>query len=418
MVDDNYLVDLARKAQAASRIMAMAVTGQKNRALIAMADAIDEQAQSILSANDEDMAEAKKTQLSDALKDRLELNASRIHSMTAGLRHIAELPDPVGQISNLSRQASGIEVGKMRVPLGVIGIVYESRPGVTADAAGLCVKAGNAVILRGGSEAKYSNRAIARCLAAGLKKAGLPETGVCLIEVTDRGLVSRMAGMDQYIDLLVPRGGKGLIKEIMKHARVPVLKHLDGVCHVYVAADADMDMAVQIVFNAKTQRYGTCNTMESLLIDRDIAAPLLSRLGPELDKAGVEVRGCAVTCQRLSNAKPATDEDYATEYLGPFLSVRVVDGLEQAMDHIDRFGSRHTDAIVTSRWDKALRFLREVDSSSVIVNASTRFADGFEYGLGAEIGISTDKFHARGPVGLEGLTTQKFVVFGSGQIRV
>ncbi len=337
--------------------------------------------------------------------------------MIEGLQQIAALPDPVGEIADLKFRPSGIQVGRMRVPLGVIGIIYESRPNVTADAAALCLKSGNATLLRGGSEAFHSNQAIARCIHRGLAQAGLPETGVQVIATTDRAAVGALISMPEFVDVIIPRGGRGLIERISREARVPVIKHLDGICHVYIDDQADPEKAFAIALNAKTQRYGTCNTMETLLIAEGIAEALLPRLGAAFQEKGVELRGCPKTQALLPDALPASEEDWDTEYLAPILSIRVVPGLQAAMDHIAQHGSQHTDAIVTENYSRARRFLREVDSSSVMVNASTRFADGFEYGLGAEIGISTDKFHARGPVGLEGLTSVKFVVLGNGEIR-
>jgi glutamate-5-semialdehyde dehydrogenase len=337
--------------------------------------------------------------------------------MAEGLRQVAALADPIGEISELRYRPSGIRVGRMRVPLGVVGIIYESRPNVTADAAALCLKSGNASILRGGSEAIHSNRAIAGLIRRGLAGAGLPEDAVQVIDTTDRAAVGEMLSMPEFIDVIVPRGGKGLIERISREARMPVIKHLDGICHVYIDDRADIDKAVAVAFNAKTQRYGTCNTMECLLVAADVARPVLDRLGPLYREAGVEIRGCPRTRELLPEAKAATEEDYRTEYLAPILSLRIVAGLDEAIDHIERYGSHHTDSIVTGDLGRAQRFLREVDSSSVMVNASTRFADGFEYGLGAEVGISTDKFHARGPVGLEGLTSLKYIVIGDGHIR-
>ncbi|MBI5782685.1 MAG: glutamate-5-semialdehyde dehydrogenase, partial [Gammaproteobacteria bacterium] len=359
-----------------------------------------------------------KTQgLDSAMLDRLELNGSRIKAMAEGLRQIAALADPVGEITDLNYRPSGIQVGRMRVPLGVIGIIYESRPNVTADAAGLCLKSGNASILRGGSEAIHSNRAIAACIQTGLRQAGLPEDAVQVVETTDRAAVGELIRMKECVDVIVPRGGKSLIERISAEATIPVIKHLHGVCHVYIDDKADLDKAVKVAFNAKTQRYGTCNTMETLLVARAVAGRVLPVLGGMYQDKGVELRGCDATRKILSGIKAATEEDWHTEYLAPILSIRVVDNVDEAMDHIARYGSAHTDSIVTEDITRARRFLREVDSSSVMVNASTRFADGFEYGLGAEIGISTDKLHARGPVGLEGLTSVKFIVLGDGHVR-
>ncbi len=411
-----YMHEVGRRARAAARILARAVTGDKNAALHAMAGAIEARQAELLEANAADLAAGREAGLDAALLDRLELNPARIAAMAEGLRQIAALPDPVGAVTDLNYRPSGIQVGRMRVPLGVVGIIYESRPNVTADAAGLCLKSGNAAILRGGSEAARSNQAIAACIRAGLREAGLPETAVQVIETTDRAAVGELISMPEYVDVIVPRGGKGLIERISNEARVPVIKHLHGICHVYIDGAADLDKAIRVAYNAKTQRYGTCNTMETLLVDAAIAGQVLPPLARRYREAGVELRGCERT-RALIEALPATDEDWDTEYLAPVLSIRVVDGLEAAMDHIYRHGSGHTDAIVTEDLGRARRFLAEVDSSSVMVNASTRFADGFEYGLGAEIGISTDKIHARGPVGLEGLTSQKFIVIGDGHVR-
>ena len=408
---------IGRAARAASRAVAVASTAAKNAALHAMAAEIRASRDELLAANLQDVDQARADGLEPAMLDRLTLSAKGVEAMAQGLEQVAALPDPVGEISDLKLRPSGIQVGRMRVPLGVVGIIYEARPNVTADAAALCLKSGNAAILRGGREALASNQAIAACVREGLISAGLPESAVQVLETTDRAAVGHLVAMPQYVDVIVPRGGRGLIERISQEARVPVIKHLDGICHVYIDADADLDKAIRIADNAKTQRLGTCNTMETLLVDRAIAAsvlPPLSRI--YLDK-GIELRGCERSIELVPQMKPATEQDWATEYLGPVLSVKVVDGLDAAIDHIARYGSQHTDAIVTENYSRALRFLREVDSSSVMVNASTRFADGFEYGLGAEIGISTDKFHARGPVGLEGLTSQKWIVLGNGEIR-
>ena len=412
-----YMLGIGREARAASRLMARADTKSKNRALTAMAHAIRREAKSLLAANSKDMESARANKLDDALLDRLTLSAKDIDSMAEGLLQIVQLPDPVGEISGLSYRPSGIRVGKMRVPLGVVGIIYEARPNVTADAAGLCLKAGNAAILRGGSEAMHSNQAIAALVREGLKTAGLPETAVQVIETTDRAAVGELVTMKDYVDVLVPRGGKSLIERISSEARIPVIKHLHGVCHVYIDDQADMEKAVRIADNAKTQRYGTCNTMETLLVAETIAPKVLPKLCKIYLDKGVELRGDQASRLLVPQMKAATEEDWHTEYLAPILSVRIVKNLDQAIEHIGTYGSQHTDAIVTENYGRAMRFLSEVDSSSVMVNASTRFADGFEYGLGAEIGISTDKIHARGPVGLEGLTSQKFIVFGDGQIR-
>ena len=412
-----YMQGVGREARAASRLMARADTKSKNKALTAMAQAIRREAKSLLAANSKDMESARANKLDDALLDRLTLTARDIDSMAEGLLQIVQLPDPVGEISGLSYRPSGIQVGKMRVPLGVVGIIYEARPNVTADAAGLCLKAGNAAILRGGSEAMYSNQAIAALVREGLRTAGLPETSVQVIETTDRAAVGELVTMKDYVDVIVPRGGKSLIERISSEARIPVIKHLHGVCHVYIDDKADLDKAVRIADNAKTQRYGTCNTMETLLVAETIAPKVLPKLCKIYLEKGVELRGDQASRVLVPQMEAATEEDWYTEYLAPILSVRVVKNLDQAIEHIATYGSQHTDAIVTEDYGHAMRFLREVDSSSVMVNASTRFADGFEYGLGAEIGISTDKFHARGPVGLEGLTSQKFIVLGDGQIR-
>ncbi len=412
-----YMQTLGRQARDAATAMARADTAAKNKALLAIADAIDAAASLLQAENAQDLAAGKANGLDAALLDRLELNASRIAAMSEGLRQIAGLPDPVGEISHMAYRPSGIQVGKMRVPLGVIGIIYESRPNVTADAAGLCLKSGNATILRGGSEAIHSNRAIAACIAEGLVAAGLPAEAVQVVDTTDRAAVGELITAKDYVDVIIPRGGKGLIERISNEARVPVIKHLDGICHVYIDDEADQDKAIAIAFNAKTHRYGVCNAMETLLVNNAVAGEVLPKLAAMYLDKGVELRGCERSRDIVADMKAATEEDWDTEYLAPILSVRVVDDLDQAMQHINRHGSHHTDAIVTENYSKSQRFLREVDSSSVMVNASTRFADGFEYGLGAEIGISTDKLHARGPVGLEGLTTQKYIVLGEGQIR-
>jgi glutamate-5-semialdehyde dehydrogenase len=397
---------------------ARADTKEKNDALAAMAAAIRRERAKLLDANAADVAAAKAAGQDAAFVDRLTLTPKSIEAMAEGLEQIAALPDPVGEISDLKYRPTGIQVGMMRVPLGVVGIIYESRPNVTADAAGLCLKAGNATILRGGSEAIRSNQAIAACVREGLAAAGLPETAVQVIATTDRAAVGHLIADERHVDVIVPRGGKSLIERIAKDARVPVIKHLDGVCHVFVDASADVDMAVRIADNAKTQRYAPCNTMETLLVHADIAASVLPPLADIYAKKGVELRGCARSRVLVPAMKAATEDDWYTEYLAPILAVRVVDSLDDAIAHIAMYGSQHTDSIVTTDHANAMRFLREVDSSSVMVNASTRFADGFEYGLGAEIGISTNKLHARGPVGLEGLTSRKWIVLGTGQIRV
>jgi glutamate-5-semialdehyde dehydrogenase len=412
-----YMQAAGQRARAAGRVMSRADTGRKNNALLAIAAAIEAAAGRILEENEKDLAAGRQQGLDAALLDRLELNAARIAAMAEGLREVAALPDPVGSISGLDYRPSGIQVGRMRVPLGVIGIIYESRPNVTADAAALCLKSGNAAILRGGSEAIHSNQAIAACIHEGLADAGLPRDAVQVIETTDRAAVGELVRMEKYVDVIVPRGGKGLIERISRESRVPVIKHLHGVCHTYIDDRADLDKAVRVAVNAKTQRYGTCNTMETLLVAEGIAAQVLPRLAQEYMAAGVELRGCEATRQILPGITPATEADWEAEYLAPILAVRVVGDLDAAMDHIARYGSNHTDVIITESLSRARRFLREVDSSSVMVNASSRFADGFEYGLGAEIGISTDKLHARGPVGLEGLTTLKFIVLGDGHVR-
>jgi len=413
----SYMVTVGKQARAASRLVAKADTATKNRALTLTAEAIERDVARLLTANALDLDAARAKKLDAPLIDRLTLTKKSIADMADGLRQIAQLPDPIGEISELKQQPSGIKVGRMRVPLGVIAIIYESRPNVTADAAGLCLKAGNACILRGGSEALHSNQAIAECVHAGLKAAGLPETAVQVIETTDRAAVGELLRMNEYVDIVVPRGGKSLIERVMQESRIPMIKHLDGVCHVYIDDQADIEKAISIADNAKTQRLGTCNTMETLLVARGIADRVLPRLAKIYQDKGIELRGDESTRKLVPGIKGATEEDWYTEYLAPILAVRVVDDLEQAMEHIARYGSQHTDAIVTEDEQRANRFLREVDSSSVIVNASTRFADGYEYGLGAEIGISTDKLHARGPVGLEGLTSRKWVVYGEGQIR-
>ncbi len=419
-----YMQALGRQAREASRAVARADTNQKNRALRAMAAAIRRDAATLLAANARDMERARAAGYDGALLDRLQLTDETIAGMAEGLEQIAALADPVGEISDLRYRPSGIQVGKMRVPLGVVGIIYEARPNVTADAAGLCLKSGNAAILRGGSEALDSNQAVAACVREGLEAAGLPAAAVQVVETIDRAAVGELITMKDYVDVIVPRGGKGLIERIANEARVPVIKHLDGNCHVYVDDRADPAKALKIVENAKTQRYGTCNTTESLLVARGAAAGVLPDIGRLLAGKGVEMRGCPEALAILRDAgvaadmvKPAAESDWTEEYLGPFIAVKVIEGLDAAIAHINTHGSRHTDAIVTEDYGRARRFLREVDSASVMVNASTRFADGFEYGLGAEIGISTDKIHARGPVGLEGLTSQKWVVLGDGHVR-
>jgi glutamate-5-semialdehyde dehydrogenase len=412
-----YMRELGRAARAAARVLARAGTEVKNRALAAMATEIRARAGELIEANRADVEQAAKDGLDAAFIDRLALTPDTIEQMAASLEQVAALPDPVGTISELRRRPSGIEVGRMRVPLGVIGIIYESRPNVTADAAGLCLKAGNACILRGGSEALHSNQAIAACVRAGLKAAGLPEAAVQVVATADRAAVGELISMPEYVDIIVPRGGKELIARLARESRIPMIKHLDGVCHVYVDDRADPEMALRIADNAKTQRYATCNTMETLLVAEAIAPKVLPRIAAIYRAKGVEMRADAAARALIAEAKPASEADFRTEWLAPVVSIRVVKGLDEAIEHIASYGSQHTDAIVTEDRARADRFLREVDSSSVMVNASTRFADGYEYGLGAEIGISTDKLHARGPVGLEGLTTQKFVVLGHGEVR-
>ncbi len=413
-----YMTELGAQARAASREIARADTGDKNRALLAMAEAIDSSREALVEANQKDMQNGRDKGLDAAMLDRLELTPARIDGMIEGLRQVAALPDPVGGITDMNYRPSGIQLGKMRVPLGVIGIIYESRPNVTCEAASLCLKSGNATILRGGSEAIHSNQAIAACIRQGLEVAGLPQSAVQVVATTDREAVGKLITMPDYVDVIVPRGGKGLIERIANDARVPVIKHLDGICHVYIDVEADKTKALNIAINAKTHRYGTCNTMETLLVDSAVAKEMLPELADHYAQLGVELRGCSRTLEVLPGINTATEEDWSTEYLAPILAVKLVDGMDEAIAHINTYGSHHTDAIVTENYTKARAFLREVDSSSVMVNASTRFADGFEYGLGAEIGISTDKIHARGPVGLEGLTSQKYVVLGDGQVRV
>jgi glutamate-5-semialdehyde dehydrogenase len=417
MNSSHHMITLGETARKASRVIAAADTQTKDAALIAIAGELIAKQSDILAANQIDVQEAIQNGLTDALIDRLTLSSETIANMADGLIQISKLPDPIGEISNLQPRPSGIKVGKMRVPIGVVGIIYESRPNVTADAAGLCLKSGNAVILRGGSESINTNQAIGKCLSAGLKASGLPQGIVQVIETTDRDVVGQLITMKEYIDVIIPRGGKGLIERITQEAQVPVIKHLDGVCHVYVDKDADLEKALEIADNAKTQRYGTCNTMETLLVHESVAEKFLPRIGDILFEKGVEIRGDKISQRLMPNAIAATDADWYEEYLGPILAVRVVDNLEQAIEHIRTYGSQHTDSIVTENESNAMRFIREVDSSSVMINTSTRFADGFEYGLGAEIGISTNKLHARGPVGLEGLTNLKWVVFGNGEIR-
>tara|TARA_R110002049_G_scaffold10820_24_gene52549 strand:+ start:190 stop:1467 length:1278 start_codon:yes stop_codon:yes gene_type:complete len=419
-----YMQGLGRSARAASRLVAAASSGAKNAALTAMAAAIRERRETLIEANAKDLDAARTAGLDAAMIDRLRLTDKGVEAMAAGVEQVAALPDPVGEITDVRRRPSGIEVGRMRVPLGVIGIIYESRPNVTADAAALCLKSGNAAILRGGKEALHSNQAIAACVRAGLTAAGLPETAVQVVDTTDREAVGALITMPEFVDVIVPRGGKGLIERISRDARVPVIKHLDGNCHVYIDDAADPAKVVPIVENAKTQRYGTCNTAETLLVARDVANRFLPEIGRMLAGHGVEMRCCAESLAVLRDAgidasllKEAQASDWDEEYLAPILAVKVVAGIDEAIKHINTHSSGHTEAIVSENHTRAMRFLREVDSASVMINASTRFADGFEFGLGAEIGISTDKIHARGPVGLEGLTSQKWIVFGNGEIR-
>jgi len=412
-----YVLQIGRRARIAAREVARADTETKNRALLLAAKALRRDAKKLIAANTADLITARAGGKDAAFIDRLTLTDNVIEQMAEGLEQVAKLPDPIGEISDLHQQPSGIKVGRMRVPLGVIGIIYESRPDVTADAAALCLKSGNACILRGGSESVRSNLAIAACVHEGLKAAGLPEAAVQVIGTADRAAVGLLLAMGEFVDVIVPRGGKELIERVMRESRIPMIKHLDGVCHVYIDEGADPDKAIRIADNAKTQRYGVCNAMETLLVNEKIAPKVLPALAKIYTDKGVELRGDEEARKLVAGMKPAAEEDWYAEYLAPILAVRVVKDLDAAMNHIAKYGSQHTDAIVTEDEARAKRFLREVDSSSVLVNASTRFADGFEYGLGAEIGISTDKLHARGPVGLQGLTSQKFVVFGSGQIR-
>ena len=411
-----YMTQVGQQARAASREMAKANTGVKNAALMAIADAIEAQRAALIEANQIDLEKGRSNGLEPAMLDRLELTPARIDTMIEGLHQVAALPDPVGEITDMTYQPSGIQVGKMRVPLGVIGIIYESRPNVTVEAASLCLKSGNATILRGGSEAINSNQAIARCIATGLESAGLPQSAVQIVETTDRAAVGELITMPDYVDVIVPRGGKGLIERISNDARVPVIKHLDGICHVYIDVEADPEKAINIAMNSKTHRYGVCNAMETLLVHEQVADLILPTLAELYAEKNVELRGCART-QEIIDCIAATEADWSTEYLAPILAIRVVDDIDAAIEHINTYSSQHTESIVTENYTLSRRFLTEVDSSSVMINASTRFADGFEYGLGAEIGISTDKIHARGPVGLEGLTSQKYIVLGDGHIR-
>jgi len=412
-----YMANLGRQARAAGRVIAAAPTATKSAALLAIAEALEDARGSLKTANAIDMQRAAGNQLDQPLIDRLLLDDAAIDQMIEGLQQVDKLPDPVGEVTDLAYRPSGIQVGHMRVPLGVIGIIYESRPNVTIDAASLCLKSGNACILRGGSEAIESNRAIAQCIGLGLAAAGLPDAVVQLVATTDRQAVGELLTLDADVDVIVPRGGKSLIERIMRETQIPVIKHLDGVCHVYVDESADLRMAEDIAFNSKTSKYAVCNALETLLVHRDLAAQLLPTLSARLLAAGVEIRGCVATQALVPQAQPATEQDWYEEYLGPILAVRVVDDAATAIDHINRYGSAHTDTIVANDYAVSRQFVTQVDSASVMVNASTQFADGFEYGLGAEVGISTDKLHARGPVGLLGLTTQKYVVYGNGEIR-
>lgn len=414
---NDYMQKLGSQARVASKAIAIASCGDKNAALLAIANKLEASVDMLRAANQKDLDAGKKNGLDAALLDRLELSEDGIAAMAEGCRQVAALGDPVGEVTDLSYRPSGIQVGKMRVPLGVIGIIYESRPNVTVDAAILCLKSGNSTILRGGSEAINSNMAVAKCIAAGLKEAGLPEHAVQVLETTDREAVGKMITMPEFVDVIVPRGGKGLIERISRDATVAVIKHLDGICHVYIDKDADHDKALAIAFNAKTHRYGVCNAMETLLVHQDVANAILPELCKQYTDKGVELRGCDKTQSLVSSVSVATDEDWATEYLAPVLSIRVVDDFDQAVAHISQYSSSHTESIVTENYTTSRQFIQQIDSSSVMVNVSTRFADGFEYGLGAEIGISTDKLHARGPVGLEGLTSQKYVVYGDGHVR-
>ncbi|WP_339671530.1 glutamate-5-semialdehyde dehydrogenase [Dasania marina] len=413
----SYMVELGQQARAASRVMAAADTGLKNTSLLATAKALANARDSLLAANAIDMENGRSNNLDAALLDRLELTSERIDDMIEGLQQVASLRDPIGEMSEVSYRPSGIQVGKMRVPLGVIGIIYESRPNVTVEAASLCIKSGNATILRGGSEAIESNQAIANCIKQGLVEAGLPETAVQVVSTTDRAAVGELITMAEYVDVIVPRGGKGLIERVARDAKVAVIKHLDGICHVYIDKAADLDKAYNIALNSKTHRYGTCNTMETLLVHAAVAEQILPLLSQGYQQKEVELRGCEKTRAILPEALVATEQDWSSEYLAPILAIKIVASLDEAIAHINHYGSHHTDSIISEDYSSGRRFMREVDSSSVMINASTRFADGFEYGLGAEIGISTDKIHARGPVGLEGLTSQKYVVFGDGHIR-
>lgn len=417
MIIKDYMQGLGAKAREASRALSVVSTEKKNKALLTLAEQLDAQRDNLKVANQKDLTAAEEKGLEPALVDRLALTDKIIDTMIAGLKQVVSLPDPIGEITDMNFRPSGIQVGKMRVPLGVIGIIYESRPNVTVEATSLCVKSGNAAILRGGSESIHSNQAIYACIQKAFKHAGMPDGAIQVVETTDRSAVGELIQMDKFVDVIVPRGGKSLIERISNDARVPVIKHLDGICHVYIDDDADDQKAINIADNAKTQRYGTCNTMETLLVAQSKAGSILPMLGDIYQSKGVEIRGCETTCRILPFAVAATAEDWATEYLAPILALKVVPDMAAAIDHIATYSSAHTESIVTESFTKAQYFLRAVDSSSVMVNASTRFADGFEYGLGAEIGISTDKIHARGPVGLEGLTSQKYIVLGDGNIR-
>ena len=413
----DYMQQLGKQARQASRILANTDTQQKNQALLYIAEALEANAATLKAENAKDLAAGRDKGLDDAMLDRLTVSDKTIAGMAEGVRQVAGLADPIGTISDMNYRPSGIQIGKMRVPLGVVGIIYESRPNVTVDAAALCLKSGNATILRGGSEAIHSNRAIADCVKQGLAKAGLPSTAVQVIETTDRAAVGELLKMQEFVDVIVPRGGKSLIERVSRESKIPVIKHLDGICHVYIDDQADQTKAIKVAMNAKTHRYGVCNAMETLLVAEAIAPEVLPPLADQLLAKGVELRGCAQTRALLPIINAATEEDWSTEYLAPILSIKIVPDMAAAIEHINQYGSHHTDAIITENFTRARQFLREVDSSSVMVNASTRFADGFEYGFGAEIGISTDKIHARGPVGLEGLTSQKYIVLGDGHIR-
>ncbi|PPC91162.1 MAG: glutamate-5-semialdehyde dehydrogenase [Methylobacter sp.] len=413
----DYMTTLGRQAKAAGRELSRMDAGKKNLALLKIAEAIENSQSQLIAENAKDLAAGQQNGLDSASLDRLAITGKSIQNMVEGLRQVVALTDPVGEITGLSYRPSGIQVGQMRVPLGVIGIIYESRPNVTVDAAALCLKSGNACILRGGSEAIYSNQAIAACISQGLASAGVPENAVQIVATTDRAAVGELITLNGYVDVIVPRGGKSLIERISREATLPVIKHLDGICHVYIDGTADIDKAVAVAVNAKTQRYGVCNAMETLLVDESIAGQILPMLAQAFHAKNVELRGCVKTCSLIPGCTRASEEDWHTEYLAPILSIRIVDGIDSAIAHINEYGSSHTDTIITENYTLARQFLREVDSSSVMVNASTRFADGFEYGLGAEIGISTDKLHARGPVGLTGLTSLKYIVLGDGHIR-